>query len=72
MTQIEKAQAWFRTNGYTASIDLDEWNDEAYLCIQLWDIPLEESIDVYIHNKEIEYRAELWDEQQKSNQTKLC
>lgn len=67
MTQTEKAQAWFRTNGYTAELTYD-----MELSVTVWNDPLEESIEVHVSDYEIEFRARLWDEQQNSNQTKLC
>ena len=70
MTQIEKAHAWFKANGYTSTKDWDDRNDKASLCVQVWNDTLEDSIDVYIDDSEIEFRAELWDEQ--INNTKLC
>jgi hypothetical protein len=66
MTQIEKAQAWFRTNGYTAELTFD-----MDLCVNVWNDSLEESIEVHVSDYEIEYRAELWDSQQETNQTQL-
>ena len=66
MTQTEKAQAWFRTNGYTAELTYD-----MELSVTVWNDPLEESIEVHVSDYEIEFRAKLWDEQQNSNQSQL-
>ena len=66
MTQTEKAQAWFRTNGYTAELTHD-----MELSVTVWNDPLEESIEVHVSDYEIEFRAKLWDEQQNSNQSQL-
>jgi hypothetical protein len=72
MTQIEKAHAWFKSNGYSTTIDDHVLNATVCLTIQVWNDTLEDSIDVYLDQEEIEFRAKLWDEQQNSNQTKLC
>lgn len=67
MTQIEKAEAWFKANDYEVGIVNDE------MCIQVWNNALEDSITVFLDAEEVEYRAELWDKQQEqSNQIKLC
>jgi hypothetical protein len=72
MTQIEKAHAWLKSNGYSTTIDDHVLNATVCLTIQVWNDTLEDSIDVYLDQEEIEFRAKLWDEQQNSNQTKLC
>jgi len=65
MTQIEKAQAWFKTNDYTASIS------DTDLYVTVWNNSLEESIDIHVSTAEIQYRADLWDTQQDTNQSQL-
>jgi hypothetical protein len=55
MTQIEKAHAWFQSNGY----DSHEFDTELYVTI--WNKALNEPTDVHVSTAEIEYRAELWD-----------
>jgi hypothetical protein len=65
MTQIEKAQAWFKTNDYTASIS------DTDLYVTVWNNSLEESIDIHVSTAEIQYRADLWDAQQDTNQSQL-
>ena len=65
MTQIEKAHAWFKSNGYYTS------QGDIHLSIQVWNDSLENSIEIYLDMEEIEYRAELWDSQQDTNQTQL-
>ena len=71
MTQIEKAHAWFKSNGYSTTIDDHVLNATVCLTIQVWNDTLEDSIDVYLDQEEIAHRAELWDEQQNSNQSQL-
>lgn len=58
MTQIEKAQAWFKANDYTASIS------DTDLYVTVWNNSLEESIDIHVSTAEIQYRADLWDTNQ--------
>ena len=66
MTQIEKAHAWFERNGYEVD------SDTCHLSIQVWNKTLEDSTTIYLDMQEIQYRAELWDNQQEqSNQIKL-
>jgi len=65
MTQIEKAHAWFKSNGYHTN------QGDIHLSIQVWNDSLENSIEIYLDMEEIEYRAELWDSQQETNQTQL-
>lgn len=64
MTQIEKAHAWFKANDYEVE------SGDCHLSIQVWNNTLEESITVYLDMQEIQYRAELWDEQ--LNQTQYA
>lgn len=66
MTELLKAHAWFMHHGYSVNLVVD------MMSIQVWNDTLEDSIDVYLDQEEITHRAELWDEQQNSNQTKLC
>ena len=65
MTQTEKAHAWFMHHGYSVNLVVD------MMSIQVWNDTLEDSIDVYLDQEEITHRAELWDEQQNSNQSQL-
>jgi hypothetical protein len=64
MTQIEKAHAWFKANDYEVE------SGDCHLSIQVWNNTLEDSITVYLDMQEIQYRAELWDEQ--LNKTQSC
>jgi hypothetical protein len=55
MTQTEKAHAWFKANNYSSNIsDID-------LYVTVWNSEMEEPIDIHVSSGEIEYRAELWD-----------
>jgi hypothetical protein len=65
MTQTEKAQEWFKANGYESH----SFDTELYVTI--WDKALNAPIDIHVSTAEIEYRAELWDSQQDTNQTQL-
>jgi len=65
MTQIEKAHAWLQSKGYDSHMfDTD-------LYVTLWDKALDEPTDIHVSTAEIEYRADLWDSQQDTNQTQL-
>jgi len=65
MTQIEKAHAWLQSKGYASHMF------ERDLYVTLWDKALDEPTDIHVSNFEIQYRADLWDEQQSTNQTQL-
>ena len=65
MTELLKAHAWFIHHGYSVNLVVDT------MSIQVWNDTLEDSIDVYLDQEEITHRAELWDEQQNSNQSQL-
>ena len=52
-------------HGYSVNLVVD------MMSIQVWNDTLEDSIDVYLDQEEIAHRAELWDEQQNSNQSQL-
>lgn len=65
MTELLKAYAWFMHHGYSVNLVVD------MMSIQVWNDTLEDSIDVYLDQEEITHRAELWDEQQNSNQSQL-
>ena len=65
MTELLKAHAWFMHHGYSVNLVVDT------MSIQVWNDTLEDSIDVYLDQEEITHRAELWDEQQNSNQSQL-
>jgi len=65
MTQIEKAHAWFRANDYAA------YMVDTELYVEVWSETLKHSTDVHTSTAEIEYRAELWNQQQNTNQTKI-
>jgi hypothetical protein len=65
MTQTEKAQEWFKTNGYES----DSFDTELYVTV--WNSAMEEPIAIHVSTAEIEYRADLWDNQQDTNQTQL-
>lgn len=55
MTNIEKAALWFEANGYEVSAD------DTTLYISVWNLSLEDSIDVQVSTAEVEFRADLWD-----------
>ena len=61
MTQIEKAQEWFKANGYES----DSFDTELYVTV--WNSAMEEPIDIHVSSGEIEYRAELWDNDKINN-----
>ena len=65
MTQIEKAHAWLQSKGY------DSHMSDTELYVTIWDKALDEPTDIHVSTAEIEYRADLWDEQQNSNQSQL-
>jgi hypothetical protein len=65
MTQIEKAHAWLQSKGYASH------TFETDLYVTLWDKALDEPTDIHVSTAEIEYRADLWDSQQDTNQTQL-
>jgi hypothetical protein len=65
MTQIEKAHAWLQSKGYASHMF------ETDLYVTLWDKALDEPTDIHVSTAEIEYRADLWDSQQDTNQTQL-
>lgn len=52
-------------HGYSVNLVVD------MMSIQVWNDTLGDSIDVYLDQEEITHRAELWDEQQNSNQSQL-
>jgi hypothetical protein len=65
MTQIEKAHAWLQSKGYASHMF------ETDLYVTLWNNALDEPTDIHVSTAEIEYRADLWDSQQDTNQTQL-
>jgi hypothetical protein len=65
MTQIEKAHAWLQSKGYASHMF------ETDLYVTVWDKALDEPTDIHVSTAEIEYRADLWDSQQDTNQTQL-
>lgn len=65
MTQTEKAHAWLQSKGYASHMF------ETDLYVTLWNNALDEPIDIHVSTAEIEYRADLWDSQQDTNQTQL-
>lgn len=58
MTALEKAEKWFKANGYEVSV-----SDET-LFITVWNITLEESTDIQVSSAEVYFRADLWDDSQ--------
>lgn len=56
MTQIEKAHAWFNANNYSSTNVSD-----TELYVTIWNNTMEEPIDIHVSTEEIEYRADLWD-----------
>ena len=65
MTQIEKAHAWLQSKGY------DSHMSDTELYVTIWDKALDEPTEIHVSTAEIEYRADLWDSQQNSNQSQL-
>ena len=65
MTQTEKAHAWLQSKGYASHMF------ETDLYVTLWNNALDEPTDIHVSTAEIEYRADLWDSQQDTNQTQL-
>ena len=65
MTQIEKAHAWLQSKGY------DSHMSDTELYVTIWDKALDEPTEIHVSTAEIQYRADLWDSQQDTNQTTL-
>lgn len=57
MNNLEKASLWFEANGYEVSAD------DTTLYISVWNLSLEDSIDVQVSTAEIDYRANLWQDE---------
>ena len=54
MNNLEKATLWFEENGYIVSAD------DTTLYISVWNLSLEDSIDVQVSTAEVDLRASLW------------
>ena len=54
MNNLEKATLWFEENGYIVSAD------DTTLYISVWNLSLEDSIDVQVSTAEVDFRASLW------------